>query len=602
MTRCRLILALLFLGGISHGAGEGVYVEPAVDARAARFWSFQPPVAPPIPQVDGRPIDVFLLDKLRRETEIANFAPQSPPESLLRRLSFTLIGLPPSPEEQANFLADWARDPEAAWQRQIDTLLGSPHYGERWAQHWLDVARFAETDGFEHDKVRSESWRYRDWVVRALNDDLPYDRFVAMQIAGDLISPGDAGAAVATGFLLSGPDMPDLNLEAERRHNVLNELTGTVAAAFLGLTMECAQCHDHKSDPISQADFYRLRAVFEGFALPKKDVSLPVSFPSKEGNSRPVGNLYIRGDFRRPGIALDPGVPRVLGQWDGGEQPRISLARWLTRPEHPLTARVIVNRVWQHHFGVGLAGTTSDLGKLGDRPTHLELLDWLATEFVRQGWSLKWLHREIVSTRAWRQSSRRSGDDPLWAHRLSADPDNRLLSRQNRQRLDGESIRDAMLMVAGRLNPKAGGPGVRPPLPPEVASTLLKNQWPVTADPAEHDRRSLYLFTRRNLRYPLFDVFDRPDANQSCARRHVSTTAPQALTMLNDAFVNETAIAAASRIQPRDQASIRLLYRLALSREATPAELTATREFLRENPADQLCLAIFNLNEFVYLD
>jgi hypothetical protein len=595
----RSIFFLLCAAGISRGAEESGYVEPPVDARAARFWSFQAPVAPPIPQIDGRPIDAFLLDKLKRETGITDFAPPSAPESLLRRLSFTLIGLPPSTTDQEKFLADWARDPEAAWQRQIDALLGSPHYGERWAQHWLDVARFAETDGFEHDKVRAESWRYRDWVVRALNDDLPYDQFVALQIAGDLIDPE---SAVATGFLLSGPDMPDLNLEAERRHNVLNELTGIVGAAFLGLTLECAQCHDHKTDPISQADFYRLRAVFEGFALPKKDVSLPVSFPSSGEAPDLAGKLYLRGDFRRPGMILSPGVPRVLGQLPGEGDFRLNLARWLTRPEHPLTARVIVNRVWQHHFGAGLTGTASDFGKLGDRPSHPELLDWLATEFVRQGWSLKWLHREIVSTRAWRQSSRRTGDDPFWEKSLSADPDNRFLSRQNRLRLDGESLRDAMLTVAGRLNPKAGGPGVRPPLPPEVASTLLKNQWPVTEDRAEHDRRSLYLFARRNLRYPLFDVFDRPDANQTCARRHVSTTAPQALTLLNDAFVNETAAATAASIPSPTESSIRQLFRQALGRDEKPSELAAAREFLKDHPVDQLCLALFNLNEFVYLD
>ncbi len=587
------------------------YAEADITERDRRFWAFRPPVRPPVPRLDDAevtsPIDAFLLDRLR-EAGIPDFAPEASPDTLLRRLSYTLTGLPPSPESRTRFLSDHAREPEAAWRNAIDHYLDSPHYGERWAQHWLDVARFAETDGFEHDKVREEAWRYRDWVVAAFNSDLPFDRFIALQIAGDELEPESAETATATGFLLAGPDMPDIDLESERRHNVLNELTGAVGSVFLGLTLECAQCHDHRSDPISQADFYRLRAIFEDFALPPKNRSLPVVFPIRS-RDRPESRLYVRGDFRRPGPEVVPGFPRVLvsGEEDlvaARTDRRAALARWLTRPEHPLTRRVMVNRLWQHHFAVPLVGTPSDFGKLGDRPSHPELLDWLATELVHQDGSLKALHREILRSRAWRQASRVEDDaSDDWRIRLERDPDNRLLSRQNRRRLDGEAIRDTMLSVAGRLNRRMGGPGVRPPLPPEVTMTLLKNQWPVTKDIREHDRRSLYLFARRNLRFPFFEVFDRPDANQSCARRQVSTTAPQALTLWNDAFVHEVAADAASKLAGRSSGEkVNAAFPLFLGREATSEERAMAEAFMAGSSLEEFCLALFNLNEFVYLD
>lgn len=589
----------------AEAAAAPDYLEPPLPPEAGLHWSFRSPAPPRPPGSDGSPIDAFLLESLRR-AGLPDFAPQAPPETLLRRLGFVLTGLPPSPAEIEAFVSAWTRDPGSAWLSQIDRLLASPHHGERWAQHWLDLARFAETDGFEHDKVRGEAWRYRDWVVASLNGDLPYDQFVRWQIAGDLLAPGRPDAA-ATGFLLAGPDMPDLNLAEERRHQVLNGLTSMVGSAFLGLTFECAECHDHKSDPLSQADFYRLRAVFESFDLPKKDTSLPVVFPAGRAAE---GRLYLRGDFRRPGPGLEPGSPRVLGGVPfspATENPRLALAVWLTRPDHPLTARVLVNRVWQHHFGLGLVPTPSDFGKLGSPASHPELLDWLATEFVHHGWSLKWLHREILLTRAWRQASRRLGDGGEaradWARRLERDPENKLLSRRSRLRLDGESVRDAMLAASGRLNGKTGGPGIRPPLPPEAAVTLLKHQWPVTEDPAEFDRRSLYLFARRNLRFPLFEVLDRPDANQSCARRHVSTTAPQALTLLNDALVHDLAGALARRTASLPPAeAVRDQFLRVLGRAPRPAEAAAAIAFAERQPAASLSLALFNLNEFLYLD
>lgn len=597
----------LTLGSVvlaSRADEESGYTEPALSERDGRFWAFQSPKRPELPQGDSvNPIDALLLEELR-EAGIPDFAPEASPETLLRRVCQDLTGLPPTPREMTAFLSAYDRNPEKAWRQKVSSLLDSPRYGERWAQHWLDAARWAETDGFEHDKVRGEAWRYRDWVIGALNEDLPMERFVALQIAGDELEPESSDAAVATGFLLSGPDMPDINLEEERRHQLLNELTGTVGAVFLGLTLECAQCHDHRTDPLSQADFYRLRAVFEDFALPAKNQSVPVVYPSRA--SEVEARLFIRGDFRRPGPALAADVPRVLSLKNSGRVgDRAALARWLTRADHPLTGRVMVNRIWQHHFGVPLVGTPSDFGKLGDRPTHPKLLDWLATELGNSGGSFKAIHREILLSRAWRQASRAEteGARDDWTRRLGLDPENRLFSRQHRRRLEGEAIRDAMLSVAGRLNLKMGGPGVRPELPPEVTATLLKNQWPVTEDLSEHDRRSVYLFARRNLRFPFFEVFDRPDANRSCARRPVSTTAPQALTLWNDVFVRRMAVATGERIRllPENE-RVPGAYRLLLGREASPEEISLGEEFLVGQPMEALVLAMFNLNEFVYLD
>lgn len=593
-----LLPACLLAFAVAEEHDSGTYEEPTLNRKDRDFWAFRPPVEPPVPASSDRPIDAFLLERLRKEG-LPGFAPRADPRTLLRRLHFDLTGLPPAPDRVESFVRVWRNDADQAWREEIDRLLASPDHGIRWAQHWLDLARFAETDGFEFDKIRKDAWKYRDWVVEALNADLPYDRFLTLQIAGDLVAPAES---VATGFLLAGPDMPDLNLEEERRHNLLNEMTGTVGAAFLGMTMECAQCHDHKSDPVSQADFYRLRAVFEELKLPEKNHSLPVSFPKRD--SPAPRHLYLRGDFRRPGPAMAPAVPAVLSETaslEPDDNPRVALARWLTRPDHPLTARVIVNRVWQEHFGRGLVGTPSDFGKLGDRPTHPELLDWLAANFVKSGWSLKWLHREILTSQAWQQASRESEGDAFWSGRLDLDPDNVLLSRQNRRRLDGEAIRDAMLSATGTLNPVRGGPGVRPPLPPEVVATLLKDQWVVDEDPAQHHRRSLYLFSRRNLRYPLFEVFDRPDGNQSCPRRHVSTTAPQALTLMNDPFVAEMAAALARRVDDASDPLARA-NQLLLGREATTAELDLAREFVNGQGLEAYCLALLNLNEFVYVD
>ncbi len=706
-------------------------VEPEISASDRTHWAFRPLLDSEVPAVRDmawpvNPVDRFILSRL----EAAKLRPMPPADRLtyLRRVTFDLTGLPPTPDEQADFLANSTPD---ACERLIDRLLASPAYGERWAQHWLDLARFAETDGYEHDLVRPNAWRFRDWVVDALNRDLPYDEFVRLQLAGDLIHPGDPSATVATGWLLCGPDMPDINNQDERRHTVLNEMTSTVGAVFLGLQVGCAQCHDHKYDPLSQADFYRLRACFEAgeifkdhpiptaaeqaeFAareqergaasreleprltglmdaakqrlrdknpdlqpsakellaalteeerrqhqelsrqrdlLPKLP-ELPAGRVLREGAPKPC-RLAIRGDFRRLGAELSPGWPRVLRTSAASDQgpapqanPRLALAHWLTQPENSLACRVIVNRVWQYHFGEGLVRSSSDFGTMGVSPTHPELLDWLAREFPRHGWSLKWLHKLLLISATYQQASRPDSSEwsaPLrddakaaWLEARALDPQNKLLSRMSRLRLEGEAIRDSMLAAAGELSARRGGPGIRPPLPAEMVATLLKNQWPVTPDVTEHRRRSVYLFVRRNLRYPLFEAFDRPDSNASCPRRNQSTIAPQALILLN----SEVSLAAARdlcgsllRHSPNERAGqVTLAYQLTLGRSPQADEMQTALGFLRaeterleatKRPATELavpdhlpagvsaesaaaltefCLAIFNVNEFIYVD
>ncbi len=600
-------------------------------------WAFRAVTRPALPAVrqgewPRNGLDSFILSRL----ELATLKPTGEADRavLLRRLSFDLIGLPPTPTELADFESDAAAD---AYERQVERLLTLPGYGERWGQHWLDLARFAETDGFEHDKVRADAWKYRDWVIGAFNENMPYDRFAQLQIAGDELD--DGSQAVATMFCLSGPDMPDINDQLERRHLMLNEMTATVGAVFLGLQVGCAECHDHKYDPISQADFYRLRAVFEtGVPVLKRDA--PYSQLKQQGEVIPA-RFWIRGDHRRAGPKIEAAFPRIASEKaigdapNNGMSPRAAFAEWLTRPDNPLTARVMVNRVWRHHFGRGLFETPSDVGLLNAEPSHPELLDWLASEFQAHGWDLKWLHRQIVTSATYRQASRMPVGDSEWERRLQLDPSNVLYSRGNRRRLDAESIRDAMLQVSGMLADERGGPGVMPPLPPELVETLLKGQWVTSPRAADHDRRSVYLFARRNLRYPLFEVFDRPDANASCAVRNRSTTPTQSLLLLNSELALKAARHLAgeiSRESTDNEPPIDRLFRRAFARRPTSEETARIRSFildehdglLKENRSDErlalpyemdlhvdryiaaawveVCLAVLNASEMLYVD
>lgn len=635
--RAAICLACTMLGVFSttvlaEEEPETAPVEPPIVEADRQHWSFVPlaEVAPPDVRNSAwvrNEVDRFILARL--ESEGLTPAPEATREVLLRRLSFDLTGLPPTVRELEEFQADKSAD---AYEHQVDRLLGSRAYAERWAQHWLDLARFAETDGFEHDHVREEAWRYRDWVIDALDRDLPYDEFIRQQLAGDELVPGNAAALQATGFLLCGPDMPDINLKEERRHMLLNDITATVGSVLLGLQLGCAQCHDHKYDPLSQFDFYRLRAVFEPADVFGNRKAGRVLF---ESSGKPDANyLMVRGDFRRLGPEVQPAVPRVLNQAgltisldeENRETTgrRAALAQWITAADNPLPLRVIVNRLWQFHFGRGLVASSSDFGLMGDLPTHPELLDWLAAELPRRGFSLKAMHRLLVTSATYRQVSRlpnqAAADSEVaqrWQAALEADPENDLLARMSRRRLEGEAIRDAMLKCSGMLSSRQGGRGVMPPLPEELVATLLKNQWKVSPDREDHYRRSIYLFVRRNLRYPLFEAFDRPDTNASCPRRSESTTAPQALQLLNGELSQQLADKMAAEVWEATEGNfneaVELAWRKALGREPNADELADVQAFRAEIEDDskkkssrelltQLCLTLFNLNEFIYID
>lgn len=621
------LLALGTLAGAPSAAADDPDTaqrvrEPAITDNDRDHWSFRPLRRPQPPEVEHgswaeTPIDRFILRKLHR----AGLSPAPPADrtALLRRVKFDLLGLPPTPAELEAFTNDPA---PGAYRRLVERLLSSPAYGERWAQHWLDLARFAETDGFEHDKIRPAAWQYRQWVVDALNRDMPYDRFIRLQLTGDLT--GRPEDAIATMFCTAGPDMPDINEQDLRRHDKLNEITSTTGAVLLGLQMHCAQCHDHKFDPISQADFYRLRGVFEA-GLPEMKRFKPVQLLSAQDEAvSPY--LYFRGSVERPGPKLQPRPPRVASSQQAYEnfdtaRPRQALADWLFRDDNPLTARVIAGRIWQHHFGKSLSGHPSDFGVTAAGPSHPELLDWLATELRRSGWSIKHLHRVILLSAVYRQAGRPPADDRSaradWQRAADEDPENEWYSRFPRRRLEGEAIRDALLAVSGQLNRDYGGESVMPPLPPELVGTLLKGQWQTSKDPADHARRSIYVFARRNLRYPMFDVFDRPDAGASCPQRDRSTTATQSLHMLNGDIVLRAAEKLRDRLlrqhsaaggRASTEALIDRLFLVTLSRQPSREEaarlrqLLAARSMSLEQSLLAACLAVFNSNEFVYVD
>ncbi len=635
----RWFIALCVIGSLGNAVAEDAMIEAPLTATDREHWAYRPLSTPALPAVQHvgwmrTPVDAFILAKLEplglTGGRLADKA------ALLRRLSFDLTGLPPTPHELIAFLAD---DRPDADEQLVERLLASPSYGERWAQHWLDLARFADTDGFEHDKIRPDAWKYRDWVIAAFNRDLRYDEFIRQQLAGDELPDGDA---VATMFGLAGPDMPDVNDQTERRHFRLNELTSAVGSVFLGLQLGCAECHDHKYDPISQADFYRLRAVFES-AMPVLKRDQPYYRLANQPDTEPA-RLWIRGDFRRPGTIIEPGFPRIAAEYeiptdrltrDSSTGMRTKLADLLVTDAKALTARVIVNRLWQYHFGRGLAATSSDFGVINADATHPELLDWLANDLIAHDWSLKHLHRRLVLSATYRQASRRTGaDDESWDQRRQRDPDNRLLSRSPRRRLEGEALRDSLLEVAGALNRNSGGPGVLPPLPEELVGTLLKGQWTTSPNAGDHTRRSIYLFARRNLRYPLLEAFDRPEANASCAVRGQSTTAPQALVLLNSDLAVEAARRLAGRVlvEPGDvDDHVRSAFRIVVGRDPTGDEVAASKNFidaqskaLRDGSVASpglppipvvpaldtaiaaawvdACLGLLNSNEFLYCD
>jgi mono/diheme cytochrome c family protein len=738
------------------------FKEKEITAEQRKYWAFVKPLRPEIPVISNQtsqisnPIDAFVLAELQKNK--LTLSPPADKATLLRRVTFDLTGLPPTPEELKAFLADKAPN---AYEKVVDRLLAAPRYGERWAQHWLDVVRFAETNGFELDAERPQSWRYRDWVVNALNADKPYDRFIQEQIAGDELAPNNFDAHVATGFLRAGPQhVVAGNLDkAELRQEYLTETMLGIGSGIMGLTVGCARCHDHKFDPILQSDFYKLQAFFAAtdnvdysnateadkeaykaalkphedklkaikdqlkeiekpfieklkaekrakldpsyraaldtpkdkrtpeqkeiakYAENKLDVKyeeLWAVMPDEVKKPRaalrrkmhdldweaptplpkalavadkldPVPPAYVfrGGEVHSPTREVKPQFPKVLLPKDAREEAEITpvgkstgrrtaLAKWLTSPDNPLTARVMMNRMWHHHFGRGLVATPNDFGRNSAGVTNQPLLDWLANEFIARGWSLKAMHKLMVTSATYQQSS-----NPHSALRTahSIDPDNKLLWRANRLRLDAEALRDAILAAAGTLNEQRGGASIRVPLEPEVVDNVFTeaepdNLWPVHPDAKQHTRRSLYLLRKRNVMLPLLVAYDTPDLMSVCGARNTSVHSLQALTMMNSDFMQAQSRALAARLfreATTDRQRITRLYELTLGRVPRADEYRATTTFLKEHTAIlqarktrgeaivvvkdlpktidaimaaawvDLCLATLNLNEFVYV-
>jgi hypothetical protein len=716
-------------GNASHAALRGDLSGKSGDmgtggrSEQPPLWSFRPIRRPEIPDVRGgsspagadwatNPVDRFILRKLADHD--LSPAPPADGVTLIRRVTFDLTGLPPTPEDVATFLSD---DRPDAYDRLVDRLLASPRYGQRWARHWLDLVRYAESDGFRQDAFRPDAWRYRDYVVHSFDADKPYDRFVSEQLAGDEIDPDDPELRVATGYLRLWPYEYNQRNVAGQWADILNDVTDVTGEVFLGMSIGCARCHDHKFDPILQEDYYRLQAFFAPlmprddlpFARPREwedyrrrheawqkeaadvlremdaiarpyqergtasalakfqdDIRAVLARPEAERTplERQIGALAYRqvayehaqvpatlkgrdklrwaelqatltrheslkpkepgtvlaatdvGPVSPPTVipgarrrgAIEPGFPRALDPSAARIQAppsaprstgrRLALARWLGRPDHPLSTRVIVNRIWQYHFGRGLAGTPSDFGRLGEPPSHPELLDWLASEFVAGGWRWKPMHRLIVTSAVYRQSSHRPLDEVVRAARI--DPQDRLLWKQSVRRLDAEEIRDAMLAASGELDPRMGGP----------------------SDDPSRTRRTIETRIVRNAPDALLSAFDAPDGSGSTPRRDTTTTSTQALMLLNGPWTLARARSFTARVERLTAGSagqrdrIALAYRLAMARPADPAEVEEGAAFVRRvdggegspMPVDHraglvdFCHVLLNSNEFLYID
>jgi mono/diheme cytochrome c family protein len=643
-------------------------------ARRAGYdwWSLAPikPVAPPSIQNPKskiqNPIDAFIHAKLAE-----NGLEPSPPadrRTLIRRLSFDLIGLPPTPAEVEAFAAD---QDERAYERLVDRLLDSPHYGERWARHWLDIVRYGETQGFERNKLRPSAWKYRDFVVEAFNADLPYDDFIRWQIAGDVLRPDDPLAVAASGFLVMGPydltayNNGTLDMRAFAREEELEGLVGVVCQAFLGLTVNCSRCHDHKFDPLTQREFYQISAALGGIYQGGERESLsdagrasaaqrvaalkgetekidaddqarrsrleslvrlldggPVHAPAPKQPE--AWRILARGDFRQPGEVVSPrGIAAIAGpkaDWglaqDAPEaERRKALAEWIAHPDNPLTPRVIVNRLWAHHFGAGLVRTPSDFGFQGGQPSHPELLDWLAGQLVRPDegppWRLKRIQRLIVLSATYRQSSNDHGPTKDQANPKSKignpesiDADNRLLWRQSPRRLEAETFRDAVLDVSGDLDRRLGGPGYRDFTVKSAGDN--ENYTVFDAVGGEFNRRSLYRTAVRAGTSPLLDLLDCPDPSVPAPRRSVTTTPIQALSLLNNKFMEHSAQRFAERLEREAAdaaaAQIRRAYALAFARQPDDGEIEFSQKFVAQHGLKEFCLVLFNASEFLYVD
>jgi hypothetical protein len=748
---------------VTSSAIKQVVAERAPTAKDREFWSFQPPVRPAVPsmrhsQLVRNPVDAFILAALEKQG--LTLSPECEHTALIRRATFDLTGLPPTPQEIDAYLSDQAAD---AYEKLIDRLLASPRYGECWARHWLDVAGYADSEGLiEPDTDRKAAWRYRDYVIESFNKDKPYDRFVQEQLAGDELvdywrisrspddlSPGIVESLVATGFLRCAADssLPGFPNKVGQYYQTLDDTVKITTSAILGLTVECARCHDHKYDPIPQSDYYRVQAIFMSAYRPdqwvpqpqrrlllanapgqrlereRADAAIAVQERRAEElkkefagylftgrlaklpaairedvrvalTARPAGRTEVqkylaakfeselrpdsatldrvlpeifvtyrarlkeiedtiktekqrrglspeiralydlpgepktfvlrRGDYQDPGPEVQPGVVSVVTtqkafDWTPPAKEirssgrRLAFVRWLTQPDHPLTARVMVNRLWLHHFGEGLVSTPGNFGKEGARPTNPELLDWLATEFVRQGWSIKAVHRLIMTSSTYRQAS--CPDPAMEARAHQVDPENRLLWRQRLRRLDAEMLRDSVLAASGRLNPEMSGPPVPVVRQPDGEVTL--------ADNPSGRRRSIYLQIKRSEPVTLLQIFDQPSMETNCTRRYISTASSQALFLLNGDFLVQEAEAFAARVLREDSADPgRLAFQIAFGRVPRQKELQGIATFLEEQAriytkqapeksaagspdrrafAD-LCHMLLSSNEFSYID
>jgi hypothetical protein len=617
----RVVLRNWIASGAAWGTDPIDTFRVTTDRRAGRdWWSLQPVVrpSPPAVQRDGwarSPIDRFVLATL--EARGLAPAPEADRRTLIRRLSFDLTGLPPSPEEVDTFRNDPRPD---AYERLVDRLLASPQYGVRWARRWLDLARYGESNGFEFDEFRPNAWRYRDWVVDAINRDLPFDEFARLQLAGDVIRPEDPGAVAATGFLVAGAyDSVGQNQQSEAmkavvRGDELEDVIGAVGQTFLGLTVNCARCHDHKFDPIRQAEYYRLASALGGVRHGERDLPNPAGpdsakayavAPREAGTTRIQlrGNPKLLGDVVTPGgvAALRGPSPDFGLAADAPEgERRRRLAAWVTDPSNPLFARAAVNRLWEGHFGAGIVETPSDLGFNGGRPSHPELLDWLAAELAAQGWSLKAIHRRIVTSATYRQSSRL---DPK-AQR--GDAGNRLLWRMTPRRLEAEMVRDAMLSVAGMLDVSLGGPSFRDFEIVKAPGTAALLYPPIDPTRPGLDRRTLYRAWARGGRNALLDAFDCPDPSAAAPRRAVTTTPIQALALMNNALVLHLSDRLAGRLErevgPDAGRQVDRAYRLAFGRLPEPDERARAVALVERFGPAALARAIFNSNEFLYVD
>lgn len=625
----------------------------------AKHWAFQPVRSAPVPfataGTTASPIDNFIAAK--RQAAGLDPVQVADRRTLIRRVTFDLIGLPPTPEEIDAFLADQSPD---AFVRLLDRLLASPHYGERWGRHWMDVVRYADTAGDNADYPIPEARLYRDYIIDAFNRDMPYDQFVQEQLAGDLLAREDSAARhaeqlVATGFLALSRRYATAPYELW--HLTLEDTIDTTGRAFLGLTLRCARCHDHKFDPVTKEDYYALYGIFQSTQFPwaggeefasmqkgrlhfipllpgqlaaprlkaheqrvqeleaelkqledalkpnpdKADVrlkdkigvlkprliqlkktnlpaDLPGAYAVQDGNAVEA-NVQIRGEVSQPGPVVKRSVPQFLA----GNQPfviphrqsgRLQLAEWITRPDHPLTARVMVNRIWQHHFGRGLVATPSNFGLRGEPPTHPELLDWLAVEFIASGWSIKAIHRRILLAETYQLGS---SEDEVSA---TKDPGNRWYCRHDRRRLDAEAIRDSLLAVSGQLDRRRAG---QHPFPAIEKWTWTQHNPFKDVYPSQH--RSVYLMTQRFQRHPFLALFDGPDTNTSTDQRSSSTVPLQALYLMNNPFVHESAAAFAQRLfaaTPDTRQRVELAQRLAWGRDPSSAELERAVAFVEE--------------------